>query len=95
MDMHFQALDKCRSDANKAAGQYESLDRAMPEKAKTPTDSSIFGQVEARQSLTTAIDTAWSTLSGELGQARNKLKGVERALDKVQDNVREAHKATS
>ncbi|MEU4542666.1 hypothetical protein [Nonomuraea dietziae] len=95
MDIHFEALDKCRRDALKAAGQYESVDLAMPEKASTPTDSTIFGKVGGAGGLAEAVDTAWNTLSSELGQAKKKLGSVERALDTVMDNVRKAHKATS
>ncbi|GAA2391668.1 hypothetical protein [Nonomuraea africana] len=95
MDLHFEALDKCRSDALKAAGQYESVDTAMPVKASTPTDSTNFGKVGGAGGLAEAVDAAWSTLSDELGHAKKKLGGVETALDTVMDNVRAAHKATS
>ncbi|MEU7877329.1 hypothetical protein [Microbispora bryophytorum] len=92
-DIHFQALESCRTAVSKAWGQYESLHGGLPE---TPgTRAAAFGHVDGAAALAAAVDTAYAALTVEVADARTKLKGVERALESVQDNVRTAHKATS
>ncbi|MEV7803887.1 hypothetical protein AB0O28_13140 [Microbispora sp. NPDC088329] len=92
-DIHFQALESCRTAVSKAWGQYESLHGGLPETPGTP--AAAFGHVDGAAALAEAVGTAYAALTAETADARNKLKGVERALETVQDNVRTAHKATS
>ena len=92
-DIHFQALESCRTAVSKASGQYETLHGGLPE---TPgTRAAAFGRVDGAAALAGAIDTAFAALTAEVADARTKLKGVERALESVQDNVRTANTATS
>ncbi|WP_328855629.1 hypothetical protein OHB01_16935 [Microbispora hainanensis] len=92
-DIHFQALESCRTAVRKAWGQYESLHGGLPE---TPgARAADFGHVDGAAALAAAVDTAYSALTSEAADARTKLKGVERALETVQDNVRTANEATS
>ncbi|MBX6385162.1 MAG: hypothetical protein IRZ07_19695 [Microbispora sp.] len=92
-DIHFQALESCRIAVRKAWGQYESLHGGLPEAPGTP--AAVFGHVDGAAALADAVDTAYAALTAEVGDARTKLKGVEQALESVQDNVRTANKATS
>nr|WP_189181284.1 hypothetical protein [Microbispora rosea] len=92
-DIHFQALESCRTAVRRAWGQYESLHGGLPD--SPDTGSALFGRVDGAAALAEAVDTAYGVLSAETADARTKLKGVERALEAVQDNVRTAHKATS
>jgi hypothetical protein len=92
-DIHFQALESCRTAVSKAWGQYESLHGGLPEAPGTP--AAAFGHADGAAALAAAVDTAYAALTAETSDARNKLKGVERALESVQDNVRTANKATA
>ena len=96
-DIHFQALESCRTAVRKAWGQYETLHGGLPGTAgrTAGTPAAAFGHVDGAAALAAAVDTAFSTLTAEVADARTKLKKVERALETVQDNVRGAHKATS
>ncbi|MCG5218956.1 hypothetical protein [Streptosporangium sp. KLBMP 9127] len=95
MEIHFEALDRCRTAARTASGDFETLDGDMPNTASKPTESAIFGTVDGASGLASAIDSGWGTLSDELGDAKVKLDGVERALSDVEENVREANRATA
>ncbi|MFE3447472.1 hypothetical protein ACFXJ8_00945 [Nonomuraea sp. NPDC059194] len=99
LDVHFQALDECARAANNASkalvpGAMMSAEKLpAPPKPGTPTDSTAFGRLGNSQSLAKDIDTIWhDILETDLGLARDKLAGVERALDKVEANVRAADK---
>lgn len=95
MDIHYEALEACRVAANKASGRFGALNEGIPKAAKKPTDAAAFGKVAGAAALAAALNAAWSTLSLELVDARDKLKGVEQALETVQDNVANAHQADS
>ncbi|GAA4233995.1 archaellum component FlaC [Streptosporangium album] len=91
-DIHFDALEQCRTTTKKLAGKYGDLADTYP---ATSADSSIFGRLTDSSALASAIDTIEKMVDDELGQVKNKLEGVERALDTVQENVRGANKASS
>lgn len=92
-DIHFQALESCRTAARKAWGQYETLHGGLAR--TTPTAADLFGHVTGAEALGTAVDGVYKALTAEIEDARTKVKSVEGALEKVQDNVRAAHGATS
>ncbi|WP_336207641.1 hypothetical protein [Nonomuraea sp. LPB2021202275-12-8] len=89
LDIHFDALDDCRSAAKRLAGKFGELAEGYP--AET-TSSSIFGKLAGVSALATAVDGVEKTASSEFGKAKTLVEGVERALDQVQDNVRTANK---
>ncbi|MFJ2030196.1 hypothetical protein [Streptosporangium sp. NPDC087985] len=90
-DIHFDALDQCRTTTKKLAGKYGDLGGTYP---ATSTDSSIFGRLADSGALAGAVDMIENTVDSELGQVKSKLEGVERALDDVQENVRKVNRAT-
>ncbi|MFF5212391.1 hypothetical protein [Streptosporangium sp. NPDC000396] len=92
LDLHYAALEQCRTNTKKVAGKFDDLDRAYP---AATTDSLIFGKLTDSSTLATAVDGIEKTIGAEAGFAKSKLEAVERALDTVQENVRDAHKATS
>lgn len=95
VDIHYEALDRCRTAARNTSGHYDDLDAGMPETAQIPTSTTIFGAVADAAGLASAIDTAWDVLSDEVTDAKHKLLGVERALDQVENNVGIADHATA
>ncbi|MCK2215797.1 hypothetical protein MF672_018650 [Actinomadura sp. ATCC 31491] len=91
LDLHFQALEDCASTARRVAKEASELGGGYPAAA---TDSTIFGKLADSSGLAAAVDSVENAVDGELGQAGSKLEGVERALDKVRQNVRTANRAS-
>ncbi|QYC42421.1 hypothetical protein Nocox_24090 [Nonomuraea coxensis DSM 45129] len=91
LEVHFQALEDCASAARKVAKEVNDLGGGFPAGA---TDSSIFGKLADSSGLASAVDAVEKAADEELGQAGSKLEGVERALDKVRQNVRTANRAS-
>ncbi|GAA4507290.1 hypothetical protein [Nonomuraea ferruginea] len=91
LGLHFQALEECASAARKAASRLSELGDDYP---VTGTSSSIFGKLTDSSGLATLVDDVENTVDTELGHAGRKLRGVERALDKVEQNVRTANNAS-
>ncbi|SFL23791.1 hypothetical protein SAMN05216275_1892 [Streptosporangium canum] len=85
LDIHFDALDDCRTAAKKIAGKFGDLAETYP--AQT-TDSSMFGRLTSSSELATLVDGIEKTVDSEMGDVQNKLKGVERALSTVEENLR-------
>ncbi|GAA2643071.1 MULTISPECIES: hypothetical protein [Nonomuraea] len=97
LDVHFQALDECARAAKNASKALVPGDMMSPRKLPPLpgklTDSTVFGRLDNSQSLAIDIDKIWRDVLGtDLGLARSKLGGVERALDKVETNIRAADK---
>ncbi|GAA2210613.1 hypothetical protein GCM10009850_060720 [Nonomuraea monospora] len=88
LDIHFDALDDCRTATRTLSGQFGDLADGYP--AERP-DSTIFGRLGGSSGLADAVRTVETTCDSEFGKARSLLKSVERALDVVQDNVRRAN----
>ncbi|HEX4815301.1 MAG TPA: hypothetical protein VFV66_21375 [Nonomuraea sp.] len=91
LDLHFQALEDCASAARKVARELGDLVSGYP---AASTDSTIFGRLADSAGLAGAVNQVESVVDGELGDARGKLDGVERALDRVEQNVRTADRAS-
>ncbi|WP_433244260.1 hypothetical protein ACQPYK_41325 [Streptosporangium sp. CA-135522] len=85
LDVHFDALDDCRTAAKKLAGKFDHLAETYP--AQT-TDSHIFGTMESSSRLAAAVDVIEKTVDAEMGDVKSKLEGVERALSTVEENLR-------
>ncbi|MEV4104949.1 hypothetical protein AB0J42_32315 [Nonomuraea sp. NPDC049649] len=91
LDLHFQALEECASAARIAASKLYDLAGDYPAES---VSSSIFGKLSDSSSLAGFVDDVEKLVDSELGHAHRKLKGVERALDKVEENVRTANNAS-
>ncbi|SNS79726.1 hypothetical protein SAMN05216276_101685 [Streptosporangium subroseum] len=87
LDLHFDALEQCRTATNKVVKQFRALSGLYPAQG---SDSSIFGKLADSSALATALDDVEKTIDSELGSVTSKLDAVERALDDVQRNVRKA-----
>jgi hypothetical protein len=91
LGLNYQALSRCASAARRAAGELAGLGDAYPAKS---TDSTIFGKLGSSSGLAVAVDDIEKMVGSELGHADRKLRGVERALDRVESNVRAANRAS-
>lgn len=91
VDLHRQALEDCQSAANRLSKEFADLAGGYPAKS---ADSSIFGDLTGSSSLAALLDKIETGVAGELGHVQNKLQGVERALEKVRDNVHTASQAS-
>ncbi|MEV0236476.1 hypothetical protein [Nonomuraea sp. NPDC050786] len=88
LDIHFDALDDCRSSAKTLIGKFGDLADGYP--AGRP-DSTIFGKLGDSSALADAVSTVETTADSEFGQVKSLVESVERALDQVQENVRRAN----
>jgi hypothetical protein len=88
LDIHFEALDDCRTSAKTVSGKFGDLAEGYPARS---ADSSIFGKLAGSAGLAAAVDKVESTADGEFGKAKSLVESVERALDLVEDNVRKAN----
>ncbi|MEV4893619.1 hypothetical protein AB0K48_29970 [Nonomuraea sp. NPDC055795] len=108
LEIHYKALDQCRTAIYKAKNQYGDV-RLENNDGKEPTYNKE-GKVEIRRKATPAeaaghlkdsdalvkiVDEVWSTLINEGDQAKRKLHDVEIGLSAVEQNIKDAHKATS
>ncbi|MFG1703413.1 hypothetical protein ACFLIM_09475 [Nonomuraea sp. M3C6] len=88
LDIHFDALDDCRTSAKTLKGKFGDLADDYP--ADRP-DSTIFGRLGDSSALADAVRSVETTADNEFGKAKSLMESVERALDLVQDNVRRAN----
>ncbi|GAA4940433.1 hypothetical protein HD597_008969 [Nonomuraea thailandensis] len=88
LDIHYDALDDCRTAARTLMGQFGGLADDYP--AARP-DSTIFGRVGGASALADAVRDVETTCDSEFGKVKSLLESVERALDLVQSNVRRAN----
>jgi hypothetical protein len=88
LDIHFDALDDCRTSAKTLIGKFGDLADGYP--AERP-DSTIFGRLSDSSALADAVRGVETTCDSEFGKAKSLVESVERALDLVQDNVRKAN----
>ncbi|GAA3471602.1 hypothetical protein [Nonomuraea roseola] len=93
LDVHFKALDDCADAAADAAKRLVPADMLLGKTPAPPKDveSSIFGRLDHSHDLASDVQKIWRDILGtDLQDGRERLRGVERALDKVQSNIREA-----
>ncbi|GGO82987.1 hypothetical protein [Nonomuraea cavernae] len=62
--------------------------------AKAPA-STVFGALDDSAGLASAVETVEATVGSELDAAKNRLKGVENALDLVRRNIKTADDAST
>jgi hypothetical protein len=91
LGIHLQALEDCASAAGRVARELRDLVSGYP---AASTDSKIFGELADSAGLARAVDRVEKAVDVELEDARGKLEGVERALDKVRENVDTANRAS-
>ncbi|MEU0484445.1 hypothetical protein ABZ260_35355 [Streptosporangium sp. NPDC006013] len=92
IDLHFQALERCRTKVGKLANQVR--DELSDDHPAPPSNTSDYGGLTASTRLAGLVDSLEGFIDEELQQVREKLRGVERALETVQDNVRGANNAS-
>ncbi|MEV4251515.1 hypothetical protein AB0J63_50285 [Streptosporangium canum] len=85
IDVHFDALDDCRTAARKLMGKFGALAETYPAQS---TDSSIFGKLTSSSALAAAVDEIEKTVDSEMGIVQSKLDGVEHALGTVWETLR-------
>ncbi|WP_326823721.1 hypothetical protein OHA77_35990 [Streptosporangium sp. NBC_01639] len=91
IDIHFEALDHCRTTAYNLSVLFGELDGKYPAGA---ADSSMFGKLADASTLAAVLDVVEKKLGSELGLVRGRLKDLEYALDDVEGNIRKANKAS-
>lgn len=87
-----EALQACRTAAGVAAGPFGAVGDAA---AIVELPATAFGQLDAAGTLATAVGELTGTLATEYGAAEQRLRGVERALDKVEMVVAETEAAAT
>ncbi|GAA3719158.1 hypothetical protein GCM10022224_101250 [Nonomuraea antimicrobica] len=87
-DIHFDALDDCRTSTKTLVGKFGDLAESYP--AQRP-DSTIFGRLEGSSGLADAVLDVETTCDSEFGKAKSLLDSVERALSLVEETVRRAN----
>ncbi|MFC4529504.1 hypothetical protein [Sphaerisporangium dianthi] len=92
LDMNYDALAKLRVAVNTQAGRLASIGDDFP--AKNAATSTLFGTLIGAAELVTAIGSVESHVDDELATVKTRLDGVERALDTVETNVKNAEHGT-
>lgn len=95
-DVHAQALEECGGQAHKVKNMLDPGDAFLGTSLKAPEediDSGVFGDVEGAAALAAKVDQVWASVRDELGAGRNRMEGVERALNDVATNFRGAERA--
>lgn len=90
LDVHYKALEECGRAAYRLA---KDFDRAYGElKPAAETDAAkLFGKLDGAAALVGQIKKVdEETIKKEFGEAAERLRAVEKALDKVEQNVKEA-----
>ncbi|MGV9772971.1 hypothetical protein [Streptosporangium sp. NPDC003464] len=89
VDVHFEALETCRTAANNRAVDFDTLAGGYP----TPgglTNSLMFGWLIDSTNLARAVDGIENEIDSELGWAATRLRSVRDALQEVETNLRTA-----
>ncbi|MDP9865441.1 MULTISPECIES: hypothetical protein [Streptosporangium] len=89
VDVHFEALETCRTAANNRAVDFDGLAGGYPNPAGS-TDSLILGGLTDSVNLARAIDGIENEIDSELGWAATRLRSVRDALQEVETNLRTA-----
>ncbi|HEX4814456.1 MAG TPA: hypothetical protein VFV66_17070 [Nonomuraea sp.] len=95
VDVHVQALEECRRQVHRVRNMLDFDDafvdsRTPPPQGDTKTD--IFGELDGAAALAAKIDSVWAAARAELGEGRNRMQNVERALSQVAANFRGAER---
>ncbi|MDH2425077.1 hypothetical protein [Sphaerisporangium sp. TRM90804] len=92
IELNRKALATLRETVNTQAGKLASIGDRFPGKA--PAGASIFGGYTAAGGLSAAAGRLEQHADQDFGLAKNRLDGVERALDVIERNVRRAEHGT-
>ncbi|TDD12506.1 hypothetical protein E1292_01255 [Nonomuraea deserti] len=93
VDVHVQALEECARQALRVKNMLDFDDAFVNSDVTAPqgdTKSDIFGELEGAGDLAAKIDAIWESVRSELGEGRNRMTNVERALGQVASNFRGA-----
>ncbi|WP_405140164.1 hypothetical protein OG589_25155 [Sphaerisporangium sp. NBC_01403] len=92
IDLNRDALAKLRVAVNVQGGKLAAVGDEFP--AKDAAGPSVFGTLTGAGALAAAIGRVEGHVDAELGTVKSRLDGVERALDTIEDNVRNAEHGT-
>lgn len=98
LSVHVQALEECGRQVLRVKNMLDLDDAFVGTDLKAPsrdTDASIFGGLEGAEKLAGKIDAVWKSVGDELGEGRDRLVKVERALGEVAANFRGAEGAST
>ncbi|MGI5283941.1 hypothetical protein ACQEVF_11470 [Nonomuraea polychroma] len=93
VDVHVQALEECGRQALKVKNMLDFDDAFVDSGSKAPqgeTGSGIFGTIDGAEELAVKIDEVWNAVRDDLGEGRNRMENIERALGEVALNFRDA-----
>lgn len=94
--VHDRAIDLVKLKGGKPADNWDSqatTDFGGDIPAKRP-ESKIFGKLPNSEGMSGAVESVENKMGEELGTAKSRLDGVERALDDVIKNVAQANSAS-
>ncbi|WP_214320846.1 hypothetical protein [Nonomuraea sediminis] len=94
--VHDRAIDLVKLKGGKPADNWDSQatsDFGGDIPAKRP-ESKIFGKLPNSEGMSGAVESVENKMGEELGTAKSRLDGVERALDDVIKNVTNANSAS-
>ena len=92
VDLNREALARLRVSVHTQAGKLATVGDGFP--AKDAAGSSLFGTLTGATELAAAIGTVETHVDEEMTAVKNRLDGVERALDTVEDNIQKAEHHT-
>ncbi|MCP2262100.1 hypothetical protein LX15_005832 [Streptoalloteichus tenebrarius] len=85
-----EALEQCRTTVSSQASQFGAIGDGFPNQCGNP---SIFGKLGSSGGLSSAVDRFTALVGEEFAAAESLMGKVERALDAVQQSVRQAEDA--
>ncbi|MEW9546969.1 hypothetical protein [Nonomuraea sp. NPDC050783] len=97
VDVHLRALEECGRQAHRVKNMLDLGDAFVGSDVRAPqgdTKADIFGKLDGAGALAAKIDAVWKSLEEDLGEGRNRLENVERALGQVATNFRNAEKGS-
>ncbi|QYC38713.1 hypothetical protein Nocox_05430 [Nonomuraea coxensis DSM 45129] len=95
VDVYMQALDDCGRQVRRVSKMLDfdnTFEDSEAQKPPEKMDSRLFGRLKGAGELAGQIDDVWGAFKAELAAGQDRLDRVERSLDKVVTNYREAEK---
>ncbi|MBN6056481.1 hypothetical protein JYK22_31425, partial [Nonomuraea sp. RK-328] len=90
LDVHYKALEECGNAAYRLAKDFDQAYGELKPAAETDA-AKLLGKLDGAAALVGQIKKVESeTVKKEFGEAADRLRAVEKALDQVQSNVKEA-----
>jgi hypothetical protein len=93
VDVHTQALEECGRQVHRVRNMLNFGDAFVGSTTPAPqgaTAADLFGKLDGAAALAAKVDAVWDAVKTDLGEGRNRLQNVERALSEVASNFRGA-----